>query len=93
MGSFFWDTLYALTSLNANCTILSVSHPKHRIVSDSNDILSLHSRTNETFLILQDDPKGGPVEDYMLSVDTEENKLVEIDLATGKTARKFDLGK
>ena len=47
---------------------------------------------NETFLIFKDNEKTGLYEEHILSLDTDENALLEIELNSGVTVDQYYLG-
>ena len=47
---------------------------------------------NETFLIFKDNEKTGLCKEHILSLDTDENALLEIELISGVTVDQYYLG-
>ena len=52
----------------------------------------LPSRFNETFLVFRKDEITATVNEHIITYDSEENSLIEIDLLTGSTVDHYDIG-
>ena len=77
--SYVVKELYILTFL---CFIPSIEYYT----------ISYYARYNESFLAFQEDESTDDIYEHIVTYDSEENSLMEIDLLSGRTVGHYNIG-